>query len=58
VRTLPGRWDHDERSHAWVARRGGERFQLGDRVRVAVARVDVVRAWVDFALVQRLERHP
>jgi ribonuclease R len=56
VRTLPGRWDLDEAAHAWRARRGGERLGIGDRVRVELVRVDLQRAWIDFALLQRLER--
>jgi ribonuclease R len=50
VRTLPGAWDYDEEHFAWRARRGGARLRLGDRVRVRVARVDLERAWIDFAL--------
>jgi len=56
IRTLPGRWDFDEQHYAWVARGGRERLSLGDRVEVALARVEMLRGWIDFALVRRLER--
>jgi len=56
IRTLPGRWDFDELHYAWVARGGRERLSLGDRVEVALARVEMLRGWIDFALVRRLER--
>jgi ribonuclease R len=55
VRTLPGVWDLDERGLAWIARVGSERLQLGDRVCVEVARVDLVRGWIDFAWQPRRE---
>ncbi|HSJ95655.1 MAG TPA: RNB domain-containing ribonuclease, partial [Myxococcota bacterium] len=56
IRTLPGRWDFDEQHFAWVARGGGDRLSLGDRVEVALARVEMLRGWIDFTLVRRLER--
>jgi ribonuclease R len=56
IRTLPGRWDFDEQHYAWVARGGRDRLSLGDRVEVALARVEMLRGWIDFVLVRRLER--
>jgi ribonuclease R len=56
ARDLRGRFELDERAIALVARGSGERFALGDRVRVRVAQVDLVRGWIDFALEQRLDR--
>jgi ribonuclease R len=50
LRTLPGRFDLDERGAALVARRGGGRFALGDRVRIVVTQVDLQRGWIDAAL--------
>jgi ribonuclease R len=50
LRTLAGRFELDERGAALVARRGGSRFALGDRVRVVVTQVDLVRGWIDAAL--------
>jgi ribonuclease R len=50
LRTLRGHYEFDEASLALVGRGAGRRFALGDRVRVAVAQVDLVRGWIDFAL--------
>jgi ribonuclease R len=58
VSTLPGWAELDERAHALVLRRSGERFRLGDRVRVRVDGVDRVRAWISFALLGRLRAAP
>ena len=55
ARDLRGRFELDERAVALVSR-GGERFSLGDRVRVRVAQVDLVRGWIDFAFEGRLDR--
>lgn len=55
IRTVPGRWDFDEARFAWTARGGRERLSLGDRLEVALARVEMLRGWIDFALVRRLE---
>jgi ribonuclease R len=55
LRTLGRRFELDDRGVALVSRTTGERFGLGDRVRVAVSQVDVVRGWIDFALLERLE---
>jgi ribonuclease R len=58
VSRLPGWAELDERAHAIVLQRSGERFRLGDRVRVRVDAVDRVRAWISFALVARLRGEP
>src|SRR5690606_28473988 len=56
IRTLPGRWSFDESRFAWAARGDRDRFSLGVRVEVALTRVEMLRGWIDFALVRRLER--
>lgn len=56
LRTLRGTFEFDERGAMLVAQGSGERFQLGDRVRILVAQVDLVRGWIDFALERRLDR--
>lgn len=50
LRTLAGRFELDDRGAALVARRGGARFSLGDRVRIVVTQVDLIRGWIDAAL--------
>jgi ribonuclease R len=50
LRTLPGRFELDDRGAALVTRRGGARFALGDRVRIVVTQVDLQRGWIDGAL--------
>jgi len=55
IRTLPGYWRFDEAGHALHARGGRDRFGLGDRVEVALARVEMQRGWIDFTLLRRLE---
>jgi ribonuclease R len=50
LRTLPGQFAIDERGAALEARRGSARFALGDRVRVIVTQVDLVKGWIDAAL--------
>jgi len=50
VSRLPGAFAFDERSRSLVARRGSRRFRLGDPLRVRVARVDRVKARIDFEL--------
>jgi ribonuclease R len=52
IRTLPGRWDFDEARFAWHERRGRGRLQIGDRVEVELARVEMLRGWIDFTLVR------
>ena len=46
----------DERSHRLRGENTGKVYRLGDRVEVQVARVDLERRQVDFALVDVLER--
>lgn len=55
VSRLPGRVELDERAFALVERRTRERWRLGDRLRVRIQAVDLVRGRVDFALRGRLE---
>ena len=45
---------YEERQHALVGERGGQRFRLGDRVLVQVARVDKEARHIDFAVLRRL----
>ncbi|REJ85979.1 MAG: ribonuclease R [Planctomycetota bacterium] len=45
-------YEYDRDAHSLVGRRTGERFRLGDRVRVRVAHVDVGRRQLDFRLVR------
>lgn len=47
---------YDRASHSLAGRRPGQTFRLGDRVRVAVARVDVDRRELNFRLVGRGRR--
>jgi ribonuclease R len=47
---------YDRASHTLAGRRPGQTFRLGDRVRVAVARVDVDRRELNFRLVGRGRR--
>lgn len=44
---------HDESTHSLIGSRTGRRFRLGDRVRVAVARVDLDRRLLDYRLVDK-----
>jgi ribonuclease R len=50
-------WRFDRASHTLTGRRAGNTLRLGDRVRVAVARVDLDRRELDFRLVGR-DRRP
>jgi len=52
VSSLPGFFSLDERETALVARRSGLRFELGDRLRVRVDRVDQVKAHINFSWVR------
>ena len=49
---------YDRASHTLAGRRAGQSFRLGDRLRVAVARVDLDRRELDFRLVARGRRRP
>ena len=51
-------WRFDRASHVLAGRRAGNTLRLGDRVRVAVARVDLDRRALDFRLVARGRRGP
>jgi ribonuclease R len=44
-------FEHDQASISLVGRRTGKQYRLGDRVRVAIAHVDVDRRELDFTLV-------
>ena len=44
-------FEHDQASISLVGRRTGKQYRLGDRVRVAIARVDVERRELDFTLI-------
>ncbi|MGA2034742.1 MAG: RNB domain-containing ribonuclease, partial [Thermoguttaceae bacterium] len=46
-------YDFDRATHTLCARRSGNRYRLGDLLRVSVARVDLERRELDFRLVQR-----
>ncbi len=46
----------DRNTHTLSGYRSGNAFRLGDRLRVAVARVDLERRELDFRLVQRKKR--
>jgi len=57
IDTLPDdAYRYDRASHTLAGRRAGQTFRLGDRVRVAVARVDTERRELDFRLVGRGRR--
>lgn len=49
---------YERASHTLSGRRPGHSFRLGDRVRVAVAKVDVDRRTLDFRLVGTKSRRP
>ncbi len=48
-------YQFDRSTHTLAGRREGNTFRLGDRIRVAVARVDMDRRELDFRLVGRLK---
>jgi ribonuclease R len=56
VSTLLGYFELQERAFALVASGSGERFRLGDRLRVRVDSVDRVQAHIDFSITHRLPR--
>lgn len=52
VRDLPDDYfELDERNYCLVGRRGGVRYRLGDKVRVTIAKANLDRKQLDFALV-------
>jgi ribonuclease R len=54
ISRLPGYLELSERGDALVARRTRERYRLGDRLRLRLESVDLVKAHINFALVKRL----
>lgn len=52
ISDLPGFWDFDETQFALVARRSKRRIALGERVQIHVDRVDLLRGWINFSLVE------
>jgi ribonuclease R len=56
VTSLADDYYHFDRATHTLEGRRGNRFRLGDPVRVAVARVDVERRELDFRLVERMKR--
>ncbi len=52
VSDLPGFWEFDETLLALVARRSKRRITVGERVRIHVDRVDLIRGWINFSLVE------
>ncbi|MBL9083769.1 MAG: ribonuclease R [Planctomycetales bacterium] len=57
VDSLADDFYHYERSsHSLTGRRAGNAFRLGDKIRVAVVRVDVDRRELDFRVVDRFSR--
>ena len=45
-------WQHDEKNYRLIADGSGKTYTLGDAVKVQVARVDVNRSQIDFAIVE------
>lgn len=52
VSDLPGFWEFDEELLALVARRSKRRITVAERVRIHVDRVDLIRGWINFSLVE------
>ena len=44
-------YDYDEKNYCLIGRRHGTRYTLGDQVKVQVARADLDRKQLDFALI-------
>jgi ribonuclease R len=51
VARLEGYFDFDARAFALVARDSGQRFKLGDAVKVRLDAVDQLKGWINFSLV-------
>ncbi|MBP3589797.1 MAG: RNB domain-containing ribonuclease, partial [Muribaculaceae bacterium] len=49
-------YDFDEKNYSLVGRRNGTRYRLGDPIRVKVARCDLQRKQLDFAVVDENDR--
>ncbi len=45
---------YEEATHSLTGQRSGQRYRLGDKVRVVVARVDLQRRQLDFRLAGRV----
>jgi len=58
VATLDEWVEHDEATHALVARDSGRRYALGDRYRVLVEQVNPVKGWINFSVVETLAEGP
>jgi ribonuclease R len=59
IGSLPNdRYRHERASHVLAGTRAGNTFRLGDRVRVAVARVDMDRRLLELRLVEQTRRPP
>jgi ribonuclease R len=57
MQTLTGDvYEYNERRHRLTGKRSGQRFQLGDAVRVTVVRVDREQHLIDFALADHQQR--
>jgi ribonuclease R len=56
VSSLADDFYHFDRATHTLEGRRGNRFRLGDRVRVAVTRVDIERRELDFRIVERMKR--
>lgn len=51
-------YDYDSHTHTLVGRRRGNRYRLGDTIRVEITHIDVGRRQLDFRVVQRLANAP
>jgi ribonuclease R len=49
---------YEEATHSLTGRRSGQRYRLGDKVRVVVARVDLQRRQLDFRIAGRQREEP
>jgi ribonuclease R len=57
VRNLKGHFVYDEHTMSLVASRSGERFSIGDRLRIVIANTSPAKGQIDFELVERLPAH-
>ncbi|MCL5272859.1 MAG: ribonuclease R, partial [Gammaproteobacteria bacterium] len=59
ISNLPGDYyQFDPIKHTLLGERTGRRFQLGDPIKVTVARVDLDQRQLDFALAEKFEKKP
>lgn len=49
-------YDFDERNYCLVGRRRHRKYQLGDPIRIQVARVDQEKRQLDFTVVEKVKR--